>query len=89
MAQVRRGVFKSVPADLPRNDLPKRIGLTVLFHCVDGCGFLATFEHRITEEEYESKLAEWGGHRIEDYHIAEMNDEDLMLKRLKELGYVE
>mgnify|MGYP001146765213 CR=1 FL=1 len=62
--------------------------MVVVFHCADGCGFLATFEHPLTEKQYQDYLEKWNGHRIEDYSIAETEDRQAMLERLEALGYV-
>jgi hypothetical protein len=59
-----------------------------VFHCNSGCGFVATFEEAISKERYELYLKAWGGHRIEDYGIAEDPDKDRVRERLEALGYV-
>jgi len=82
----RRALHRSTPADAPDASLPKRIARDETWICPN-CHFVATFGIPLTEEEYETQLREWGGHRIEDYHLAEGEPEEVK-RRLEELGYV-
>lgn len=83
----RRALHRSIPPNAPDDSPVKRIAIDELWMCPK-CHFVATFGIPITEEEYYQKLAEWNGHRIEDYYLAEGED-PRVVERLKALGYIE
>lgn len=83
----RLSLHKSQPADHPTDLDPAIYARDELYKCPE-CYFVATFGVPLSPEEYREQLREWNGHRIEDYWLNEQGNDEAILERLQDLGYV-